>query len=302
MEEASSGIAVFYGGMLRPMKRDFSPLPEVILRDGAPVPALGLGSWHMGESAGKRAREVAALKTGLDLRMTLVDTAEMYGDGGAERVVGEAIAGRREQVFVVSKVYPHNAGVASAIAACERSLKRLGTDYLDCYLLHWRGRIPLKDTVQAFTALVRDGAIRRWGVSNFDVDDMEELFAVPGGDACAVNQVLYNLSERAVEWKLLEWCRARNVVLMAYSPVGQGDLLRHRALARIARTLERTPAQVALAWLLRRRGVIAIPQSSDPAHARDNRAAASLVLDDATLAALDVAFPPPRQPTTISVI
>jgi diketogulonate reductase-like aldo/keto reductase len=284
------------------MKGDFSPLREVTFRDGARAPALGLGTWHMGESPRRRAQEVGALAAGLDLGMTLIDTAEMYGDGGAERVVGEAIAERRERVFVVSKVYPHNAGVKSAIAACERSLRRLRTDYLDCYLLHWRGRIPLKETVQAFAQLARDGLIRRWGVSNFDVDDMEELYAVPGGDACAVNQVLYNLSERAVEWRLLEWCRARNVVLMAYSPVGQGDLLRHRALTRIAKTLGCSPAQVALAWLLRHPDVMAIPQSSDVAHVRDNRAAAGVVLDEATLAALDAAFPPPRHPTTISVI
>jgi diketogulonate reductase-like aldo/keto reductase len=234
--------------------------------------------------------------------MTLIDTAEMYADGGAERISGEAIAARREQVFVVSKVYPHNAGAKSAIAACKRSLARLGTDHLDCYLLHWRGRIPLEETVDAFTQLVREGLIRRWGVSNFDVDDMEELFGVPGGDACVVNQVLYNLSERAAEWRLLEWCRARGVVLMAYSPVGQGDLLRHRALTRIAHALGRTTAQVALAWLLRHDDVIAIPQSSDAAHVRDNRGAADVVLDTSTLAALDAAFPPPRHPTTISVI
>jgi len=261
-----------------------------------------MGTWHMGESERNRAREVAALSLGLDLGMTLIDTAEMYGDGGAERVSGEAIAGRREQVFVVSKVYPHNAGAKSAIAACKRSLARLGTDYLDCYLLHWRGRIPLEETVHAFTQLARDGLIRSWGVSNFDVDDMEELFDVPGGAACAVNQVLYNLSERAAEWQLLEWCRARGVALMAYSPVGQGDLLRHRALTRIAQALGRTTAQIALAWLLRHDDVIAIPQSSDPAHVRDNRAAADVVLDAPALAALDAAFPPPRQPTTISVI
>jgi len=275
---------------------------RIALRDGARVPVLGLGTWHMGESGAKDARERAALTLGLDLGMTLVDTAEMYADGGAEKLVGAAIAGRRDDVFVVSKVYPHNAGRKSAIAACERSLRRLSIERLDLYLLHWRGRIPLAETVDAFHQLVRDGKIARWGVSNFDVDDMEQLFAVDGGDACSVNQVLYNLSERAVEWQLLEWCRARHVALMAYSPVGQGDLLRSRKLAAIARGLGRTPAQIALAWLMRHRDVIAIPQSSDPAHLRDNRAAVGLTLDAATLAALDAAFPPPRQPTTISVI
>lgn len=278
------------------------PIPKVRLRDGARVPALGLGTWHMGESSRAAARERAALRVGLDLGMTLIDTAEMYGDGGAESVVGEAIAGRRDDVFVVSKVYPHNAGAKSAIAACERTLRRLRTDRLDLYLLHWRGRIPLTETVRAFEQLVRDGKILRWGVSNFDVDDMEELLAVPGGNTCSVNQVLYNLSERAIEWRLLEWCRAHDVTVMAYSPVGQGELLRKRKLGTIARTLGHSPAQVALAWAMRHRDVIAIPQSSNPEHLRDNRAAAGLHLDAAALAALDAAFPPPRQATTISVI
>jgi diketogulonate reductase-like aldo/keto reductase len=268
------------------------------------VPALGVGTWHMGEpvAPGERARERAALALGLDLGMTLVDTAEMYADGGAEKLVGQVLADRGDDVFVVSKVYPHNAGRKSAIAACERSLRRLRVERLDLYLLHWRGRIPLAETVEAFGELVRDGRILRWGVSNFDVDDMEELFAVDGGDACSVNQVLYNLSERAVEWRLMDWCRARGVALMAYSPLGQGDLLRSRKLAAIARPLGRTPAQVALAWVLRHRDVMAIPQSSDGAHVRDNRAAADVKLDRAILDALDAAFPPPRQPTTISVI
>jgi len=180
-------------------------IPRIALRDGARVPALGLGTWHMGESGAKDPRERAALTLGLDLGMTLVDTAEMYADGGAEKLVGAVIAGRRDEVFVVSKVYPHNAGRKSAIAACERSLRRLSIERLDLYLLHWRGRIPLAETVDAFHQLVRDGKVARWGVSNFDVDDMEQLFAVDGGDACSVNQVLYNLSERAVEWQLLEW-------------------------------------------------------------------------------------------------
>jgi diketogulonate reductase-like aldo/keto reductase len=282
-------------------ERAFEPIPTVTWRDGASVPALGLGTWHMGESARAAAREVAALRAGLDLGMTLIDTAEMYGDGGAERIVGRALAGH-PQAFVVSKVYPHNAGAKSAMAACERSLKRLGRDHLDLYLLHWRGRIPLAQTLEAFTALQRDGRIRRFGVSNFDVDDMDELFALRGGDGCAVYQVLYNLSERALEWRLLQWCRAHDVAVMAYTPLGQGDLLRHAALVRVARRLQRTPAQVALAWVLRQPGVIAIPQSSDTSHLRDNRAAAGLVLDAPALAALDAAFPPPRQPTTISVI
>jgi diketogulonate reductase-like aldo/keto reductase len=277
-------------------------MPLVMLPDGAPVPALGLGTWHMGEAARRSRVEIEALKLGLDLGMTLIDTAEMYGNGGAEERVGAAISGRRARVFLVSKVYPHNAGARAMRRACEQSLERLHTDHLDLYLLHWRGRVPLAETVAAFEALVRDGLIRRFGVSNFDVDDMEELWAIPGGAACAANQVLYNLSERAVEWRLLEWCRARRVPLMAYSPVGQGKLLRSRKLARIAHAIGRTSAEVALAWLLRHPDVMAIPQSTDAAHLRANRSAAGLVLSSATMAALDAAFPSPRQPATISVI
>jgi diketogulonate reductase-like aldo/keto reductase len=279
------------------------PIPAVALPDGARVPALGLGTWHMGESARRKTAEVAALTLGLDLGMALVDTAEMYGDGGAEERVAAALAGRpRDSVFVVSKVYPHNAGAKSMRRACERSLKRLGIDRLDLYLLHWRGRIPLAETLDAFAALVRDGLIRRWGVSNFDVADMEALVSLPGGDACAANQVLYNLSERAVEWQLHAWCRARAIPLMAYTPLGQGQLLRDRRLGAIAKHLSVTPAQIALAWLLRHPDVMVIPQSTDPAHLRANRAAAGITLDAATLDALDAAFPPPRQPATLSVI
>jgi diketogulonate reductase-like aldo/keto reductase len=277
-------------------------IPQVTLPDGARVAALGLGTWHMGESTGRRAREIAALEVGIDLGMTLIDTAEMYGDGGAEERVGAAIAKRRNEVFVVSKVYPHNAGAKSMRRACERTLARLRIDRLDLYLLHWRGRIPLAETVAAFQDLVRDGLIRRFGVSNFDVADMEALWSIEGGASCATNQVLYNLSERAAEWRLLAWCRAHAVPLMAYSPVGQGDLLRSRKLAAIAQRTGCTSAQLALAWLLRHPDVIAIPQSTDPAHLRENRAAAGVALDAATLAALDAAFPPPRQPATISVI
>ena len=277
-------------------------MPQVALPDGARVPALGLGTWHMGESARDEAREVAALKLGLDLGMTLVDTAEMYGDGGAEARVGAAMAGRRGDVFVVSKVYPHNAGAKSMRRACERSLARLHTDHLDLYLLHWRGRVPLAETVAAFEELQRAGLIWRFGVSNFDVADKEELWSIPGGSACAANQVLYNLSERAAEWRLLEWCRARHVPLMAYSPVGQGDLVRSRKLAAIAHKVGCTSAQLALAWLLRHPDVMVIPQSTNADHLRENRAVAGITLDAPTLAALDAAFPPPRQPATISVI
>ena len=283
-------------------RENFPAMPCVTLPDGARVPALGLGTWHMGEAARRAKDEVAALVHGLDLGMTLVDTAEMYGNGGAEERVGVAIAGRRQAPFVVSKVLPHHADARGVRRACEASLRRLGIDCIDLYLLHWRGRIPLAQTVAAFQALVKDGLIRRWGVSNFDVDDMEELFALEGGAACAANQVLYNLSERSAEWRLVAWCRARGVPLMAYSPVGQGALVRSRKLAAIAAAAGVTAAQLALAWTMRAGNVIAIPQSTDPAHLAENRGSAGLPLAPATLAALDHAFPPPRQPTTISVI
>ena len=266
------------------------------------MPALGLGTWTMGEQPVRVQQEVDALALGLDLGMTLVDTAEMYGDGGAEEVVARAIAGRRDRVFVVSKVYPHNAGRKSAIAACERSLRRLATDRLDLYLLHWRGRIPLAETVAAFERLRADGKILRWGVSNFDVADMRELFALPDGAHCATNQVLYHLAERGIEWALLPWMRERRMPVMAYSPLGQGALARKRKLLAIARRLGTTPAALALRWLLRRPDVIAIPESADPAHVRANRAAAALRLDAATLRELDATFPPPTGPTSLAVI
>ena len=263
---------------------------------------LGLGTWTMGERRRDRVREVAALRLGLDLGLALIDTAEMYGEGGAEEIVGEAIAGRRDEVFLVSKVYPHNASAKGAIAACERSLARLRTDRLDLYLLHWRGGVPLADTLAAFTRLQRDGKIVRWGVSNFDVDDMEEFVALPGGDACAANQVYYSLGERGVEWSLLPWLRARGIPLVAYSPLGQGRLLGDPALARVAAETGSTPAQVALAWLLSRDGVVAIPQSSNPAHLREIAAAPRLAPDRSTLAALDAAFPPPAGPRSLAML
>jgi diketogulonate reductase-like aldo/keto reductase len=277
-------------------------MPTVALPDGARVPALGIGTWKMGEHTRHRKREVAALQLAFDLGMTLIDTAEMYGDGGAEEVVAEAMAGRRDEVFVVSKVYPHNAGARSAIAACERSLKRLRTDRIDLYLLHWRGSIPLAETVAAFERLRLDGKIARWGVSNFGVSDMEELLALPVGSRCASNQVLYHLGERGIEWDLLPQCVAQGMPVMAYSPVGQGTLLRDRRLAAIARDADATPAQIAIAWLLLHPGVIVIPQSADPAHVHDNRRAADLKLSARTLAALDAAFPPPAQATSLAML
>jgi diketogulonate reductase-like aldo/keto reductase len=279
-----------------------SALPTVVLPDGDRVPALGLGTWRMGEQRRHRADELAALCLGLDLGMTLVDTAEMYGDGGAEELIASAIAGRRDQVFVVSKVYPQNAGAKSMLAACDRSLKRLATDRLDLYLLHWRGRIPLAETVGAFERLRRDGKILRWGVSNFDVDDMEELLALPDGGRCAANQVLYNLGERGAEWRLADLCRSHRIPIMAYTPVGQGDLLAQPKLSAIAQTAGATPAQVALAWLLRRPDVIAIPKAAKSLHVRENRKAADITLSQEVLTALDAAFPPPHRATPLAVI
>jgi diketogulonate reductase-like aldo/keto reductase len=275
--------------------------PTVTLADGLHVPALGLGTWAMGEAKRDRDVEIEALRLGLDLGMTLIDTAEMYGDGGAEEVVAQAVAGRRERVFIVSKVYPHNAGAKSAIAACERSLRRLATDRIDLYLLHWRGRIPLAETVGAFERLRRDGKIIRWGVSNFDVDDIEALLVIPNGKHCAANQVLYHLGERAPEWRLADLCRAHRIALIAYSPLGQGDLLRSRKLHAIAAQIGATPAQVALAWLLHRQ-TIAIPKASTAAHVRDNRRAAEITLSANVIAAIDAAFPPPSRATPLAVI
>lgn len=279
-----------------------APLPTVTFPDGTLVPALGLGTWTMGEKRARAGREAEALSTGIDLGMSLIDTAEMYGEGGAEEVVARAIAGRRDRVFVVSKLYPHHAGRTSAIAACERSLRRLRTDRLDLYLLHWRGGIPLAETVGAFERLRADGKIVRWGVSNFDTADMRELLALPDGGNCAANQVLYHLAERGIEWELLPLLRARRIPLMAYSPLAQGALVRERRLATIARRVGTGAAQLALRWLLRSDDVIAIPESVDSAHVRANRAAAALPLDAATLVALDAAFPPPAGPTPLAVI
>ncbi len=265
------------------------------LPSGELVPRLGQGTWHMGEVRQQRADEVAALRLGLDLGMTLIDTAEMYGEGEAEGVVGAAIAGRRDQVFLVSKVYPFNASRTGTIEACERSLKRLGTDRIDLYLLHWSGSHPLAETVAGFEALQRAGKIRHWGVSNLDVDDLEALAAVPGGGACATDQVLYNLRRRGIELDLLPRCRTRGIPVMAYSPVDQGRLLDHPALARVAARRGATAGQVALAWLLRQEGLIVIPKAMRLEHVRENRAAADLLLEPEDLADLDAAFPRPTQ-------
>ena len=268
----------------------------VTLPDGTQVPALGQGTWHMGETRRDQAAEVAALRLGIELGMTLIDTAEMYGDGGAEQVVAEAIAGSRDRVFIVSKVMPHNASRRGTVAACERSLKRLRTDRIDLYLLHWQGAHPLGETLEGFAALLASGKIARWGVSNLDTAEMEELVALPSGGACATDQVLYNLGARGIEFDLLPWCDERGMPVMAYSPVGQGgSLLRNPALRSVADRHHVTPAQVALAWTLRHPGIISIPKASDLAHVRENAAAATLALGADDLAALDAAFPPPRR-------
>jgi diketogulonate reductase-like aldo/keto reductase len=269
-------------------------MKQVTLPSGEKVPALGLGTWRMGENRRRRAAEADALRLGIELGMTLIDTAEMYGEGGAEAVVADAIAGRRDDVFLVSKVYPHNASRKGTIAACERSLKRLATDRIDLYLLHWRGAEPLAETVAGFEALVAAGKIRQWGVSNFDADDMAELARLEAGGRVAANQVLYNLGRRGVEWDLLPWCRTRRIPIMAYSPLDQGAIPAKRGLKSIAARRGVTPAQIALAWLLRQGDVMVIPKASDPEHVRANHGALGLALDEGDLAALDATFPPPR--------
>lgn len=278
------------------------PIPTVTLPSGISVPALGLGTWQMGEIKGKANDEIDSLRLGIDLGMTLVDTAEMYGEGGAETIVGKALQDRRDEVFLVSKLYPWNASRAGTIAACEASLARMKTERIDLYLLHWRGEHPLADTVAAFEELKQKGHIGAWGVSNFDVDDMEELFSVPGGENCAANQVLYNLSRRGIEYDLLPWCQSRGIPVMAYSPIEQGRLVHQPELIRIAKAYQATPAQVALAFLLERDGVIAIPKSATLRRVRENRDAVELEITDEDLEALDAAFPPPSQKQPLAMI
>jgi len=277
-------------------------IPTLTLRDGEVVPRLGMGTWHMGERAANRAAEVEALRLGLDHGMNLVDTAEMYGDGGAESVVGEAIHGWRDGIFVVSKFYPHHASRRKLIAACDGSLAQLGGETIDLYLLHWRGTVALEETVSTLEELVRIGKIQRWGVSNFDVADMEELVGVPGGDRCAANQVLYNLAHRGPEFDLLPWCAARRIPVMAYSPLDEGRLVRHPAIASVAHRLGVDPGQVALAWVLRNDNVIAIPKASSRAHVLANRAAADIHLDRAALELLEQSFPAPRRKRSLDMI
>jgi len=275
---------------------------RVTLPDGEPVPALGQGTWKMAERRDRRAAEIAALRLGLDLGMSLIDTAEMYGEGEAETLVGEAIAGRRDGVFLVSKVYPYNASRPGVAEACERSLRRLRTDRLDLYLLHWRGSVPLTETVEGFEALRRAGKIRHWGVSNFDRADMEELASLPGGAFCATNQVLYNLARRGPEFDLMPWQAERRIPVMAYSPVEQGRLSNAAALQEVARRHNADPFQIALAWVMRSPNVIAIPKASDPGHVRANRAALDIVLSQEDFAAIDAVFRPPRRKQSLEML
>jgi diketogulonate reductase-like aldo/keto reductase len=277
-------------------------MPTIRLPSGGRVPVLGQGTWRYAEDRGRRAGEIATLRHGLDLGMTLIDTAEMYADGGAEALVGEAIRGRRDEVFLVSKVMPHHATRAGTVAACEQSLRRLGTDRLDLYLLHWRGRVPLGETVAAFAGLAHRGLIRGWGVSNFDAGDMEELERLPDIPAVQTDQVLYHLARRGIEYDLLPGLAARGVPVMAYTPLGRGRVLEAEAVRRVAERLGATPAQVALAWVLRHDGVLAIPKASTPARAEENHAAAGLALPEEALAALDRAFPPPGSPQPLGVL
>lgn len=266
------------------------------------MPRLGQGTWNMGDSAARREDELTALREGIALGMTLIDTAEMYGNGRSESLVAEAIAGVREKVFLVTKVLPSNASRKGVVRACEASLQRLKTDRVELYLLHWSGSHRLEDTVRGFEDLLAAGKIRSWGVSNLDLGEMKQLVAVPGGQSCVTNQLLYNLSRRGIEFDLLPWCRGRGISVMAYSPVEQGRILGHRALKEVAGRLGATPAQVALAWVLRQDGVVAIPKAASIAHVRDNYKALKLRLDADALGTLDAAFPPPKKSRPLEML
>jgi diketogulonate reductase-like aldo/keto reductase len=272
------------------------------LQAGEQVPVLGQGTWNMGDRSDRRTEEINALRAGLDCGMRLIDTAEMYGDGAAEDLVGEAISGRRDDAFIVSKVLPQNASRRGTVKACEQSLRRLGTGHIDLYLLHWRGPVPLDETLQAFDQLLRDGKIRHWGVSNFDIDDMAELAALPATTPPATNQILYNLTRRGVEYDLLPWSSSRSMPLMAYSPLEQNRLLDKPALQEIAARHGATPAQIALAWVLRQPDMIAIPKAGTAEHVMQNYKALEIQLTAADLAALDIAFPAPAAPQPLEMI
>ena len=279
----------------------------VRFRGDVMLPAIGQGTWYMGENASQRRAEVAVLRAGLDLGLRLVDTAEMYADGGAEEVVGEALQGLRDKAYLVSKVYPWNAGGKKAIAACEASLRRLKTDYLDLYLLHWRGGFSLAETAEVMETLVDQGKIRSWGVSNLDYDDMQELMQVAGGDVCAANQVLYHLASRGIEHSLLPWCQRQQMPLMAYCPLAQAGrlrsgLLNNEVVNQIAYAHRATAAQILLAWVISHQGVIAIPKAARIQHVEENAAALTITLSAQELASLDAAFPAPNRKVPLDVV
>jgi len=279
----------------------------VTFRQSESVAAIGQGTWYMGEDPSQRKYEVAALQAGLECGLKLIDTAEMYAEGGAEQVVGEALQGRRDSAFLVSKVYPWNAGEVDAIDACERSLRRLKTDYLDLYLLHWRGSVPLEETIRAMETLQQQGKIRQWGVSNFDTDDMQELWQEPGGEDCATNQVLYHLASRGIEYSLLPECQQRQIPLMAYCPLAQAGRLRRGLFAseylnQLAQQKGISVAQLLLAWVIRKEGVIAIPKASSVAHVQDNAAALQVSFSSDELALLNSHFPPPAAKEPLDVV
>jgi diketogulonate reductase-like aldo/keto reductase len=285
----------FYFGVREKMK--FVTLPS-----GEKVPALGQGTWYMGDRRETRAEEIATLQLGIDIGLRLIDTAEMYGEGKAEELIGEAVSGRREQAFLVSKVYPHNASRKGTIAACERSLARMRTDRIDLYLLHWRGNIPFGETMEGFLALQKAGKIRYYGVSNMDVDDMRELFMLPGGKAVATNQLLYNLTRRGIEWDLLPWLREKRVPVMAYSPIEQARLLGNPKLVAFTKRHGMTPAQAALAWLVAKGDVIAIPKTGRRERMKENLGALDHELSTEQLAELDKLCPPPRGPVPLEML
>jgi diketogulonate reductase-like aldo/keto reductase len=274
----------------------------VTLPSGEKIPALGQGTWYMGDKRETRAEEISTLQLGLDLGVKLIDTAEMYGEGKAEELIGEAIAGRRDQAFLVSKVYPHNASRKGTIAACERSLARMRTDRIDLYLLHWRGNIPFSETIEGFMALQKAGKIRYYGVSNMDLDDMRELFSLPGGEAVATNQLLYNLTRRGIEWDVLPWLREKRIPVMAYSPIEQSRLLNNPKLADFTKRHGMTPAQAALAWLMAKGDIIAIPKTGRRERVKENLAALDLELSVDQLAELDRLFPPPKTPVPLEML
>lgn len=274
----------------------------VVLPSAEPIPVLGQGTWGMAEDPSRRRDEITALRLGVDLGMTLIDTAEMYADGGAELLVGDALVDRRNEIFLVDKVLPRNATRSGTVEACERSLRRLRTDRLDLYLLHWRGPVPLEETVEGFTDLLQAGLIRHWGVSNFDLSDLIELTRLPGGAVVETDQVYYNLAHRGIEWDLLPKCQQVGLPIMAYSPFDHGRMVNHPVLRAVAEEHGTTPAQIALAWVLMREGVATIPKASTPEHVRDNRAAYDIQLTESDIAALDRAFPPPSGPQPLEVL